>query len=916
MKIFIKRVLLAAGILLAAGVIPNATAQILDAGPCDLNGDGEILGENEEKCAAGGPLDGGPCDLNGDGEILGENEEQCAAGGPLDGGPCDLNGDGEILGENEEKCAAGGPLDGGPCDLNGDGEILGENEEKCAAGGSGDGICDPNDPANNPDECPAGPVGGVCDPNDPAYNLDECSGGSAYDYDVCAPDELQCSPYHPCDTNHDGKLSLSEKAICIIDIIFFCDLNGDGLIMGENEELCEDTAAGIAPCDFNHDGHVDLAEKRECNQATEFDPCDFNLDGHVDSYEQWLCDKARDEDVALSDLVEQLPDELKDCINAAGELICSLERFIEACDEGIPATCKIVNYFLDPCDFNGNGELDEFEKGVCGGDESGTNACDFNEDKIVDEAEMEQCGDNPCRLDPHAPGCPLYCDANPNEADCDKFEGLPEYCKNPDILPECDPEENAYPARYCGMLPLPRELFPECHPWVPDDFGIDPAQMTGPDPWAKFHDDHNAYQALDEEDFGLIPREAFGNLVTIDMQRFDEDALAGMTLEQFMEMPDRMLKGLHAGNMGGLPWKVIRKMTRDELGHLGTREFHKMDGRDIGEFFVHFDRENIGYDDIQKHIPSGWQIDRDTGGIKPPKGTHVMLPEMGNRGSLAQHGLHLPRLPDFGGDFSLGGKAQSGGSFLEKINLALQGMGFGDFTFSQNDNGTLNIRGQEMNFCYLSDQDDVVQAGDDESANISLDEDGYPVMITSDHRQFALRPAPWNPDELRRHFGGEVHVGGAGDVLLEVPGFSVPFIFDAMVEPAPEGAEPGPYFDDPDGHVRYVYEDDTAQKIYPAPYQPDNFERALASADIKGVTDLRFKANGTITGKYYGKGFVLRPTWNTEVGPEGTDTLYPNLGVKKTNADGSFELKYQVRLPEQAESNDRILTQFYDGDWE
>ncbi|MCP4697901.1 MAG: hypothetical protein GY862_13775 [Gammaproteobacteria bacterium] len=941
MKILIRRVLLAAGILLlAAGVVQNATAQTGDLFPkvdiCDFNANGEILGVEEERCVAGEPVvdvcdSDDPqcshplCDKDGDNVIAGEGEEQCKV---VALEHCDTNDDDVIMGEGELQCRddinscdlnpddpqCSHPL----CDKNGDGVIMGEDEGQCK--GIVLELCDKNSD-------------GVITGDDPVTGEDE--GQCWADIDSCdlngeipgTEKELCKADLALCDKNDDRVIMGEGEDQCITNINP-CDTNHDGFVMGTGEEQCKDETADIKSCDFNRDGHVDSGEKRECGQATEFQPCDFNLDDRVDLYEQRQCDNAppTDENVALSDLVEQLPDELKNCINTEGELICSLERFIEACGELIPATCEIINYFLDPCDFNANGELDEFEKDACGGDQSGTNACDFNGDKTVDEAEMEQCAEDPCRLDLRAPGCPLYCDANPEHEDCKEFIGLPEYCENPDILPECDIEENPYPPRYCGMLPLPRELFEECHPWTPEDFGIDPIGMTGADPWAKFHADPNAYRAIDEEDFELIPLDAFGYMDSTDMQHFDENALAGMTLEQFMKIPDDRLDSLHAGNMGGLPWEVIQEITLDELGHLDTQEFQQMDAEDIGEFFVHFDIEDISYDDIQKFIPSDWKIDETTGDITPPPGTHVVLPEIGNRDTLARQGLHLPPLPDFARDFSLGGKAQSGKSFLDDANQTLKDNEFGEFTFSQNDSGILIIRGpEEVEFSYLPDPDDLVQVGDDVLPGISLDEDGYPVMITPDHRQFALRPAPKNPDELRQQLGAEVHIGDDGDVLVKLPDLTVPFIFEPEVKPAPEGVEPGPHVE-PNGDIFYVYEDGTAQQVYPAPYLPDSLERALAAIDTENITDLRFKPNGTITGKYYSRSFVLRPNWTTQVEalPEGVDTLSPGISDSKVNEDGSFSFKYKVQLPDsqtetRTESTYYYLDQDYDGyydDWE
>ncbi|MCP4697539.1 MAG: hypothetical protein GY862_11900, partial [Gammaproteobacteria bacterium] len=347
------------------------------------------------------------------------------------------------------------------------------------------------------------------------------------------------------DTEQVFVINVTDDGVSVASNDLPCDLNGDGFVKpgtvvnGRDEQKCADEAAGIHRCDLNRDGVVDPAEKREqeCDLAQDADLCDFNLDGAVDGFEQQQCDNASQKDA---------------------------------------------------CDYNGNNETDEFEKERCGSDESGSNACDFNDDKRVDEWEMEKCKDDPCRLDPRERGCPLFCSANPEEPECDpaRINSLPEYCEDPDLLPECglDFKESDYPPLHCERLPLPRERFPECYRWDLADFGLDPVQMT----WAQLESNRNAFLAIGEEDFALIPEDNFTDMTASRIMHFHKDSLQGMTLGQFRKMPPETLGGLHAGNMGGLPPEIISEMILDEIGRLDQQEFQKMDDDEIFEYFVNF----------------------------------------------------------------------------------------------------------------------------------------------------------------------------------------------------------------------------------------------------------------------------------------------------------------------------------------
>ncbi|MCP4699746.1 MAG: hypothetical protein GY862_23280, partial [Gammaproteobacteria bacterium] len=610
----------------------------------------------------------------------------------------------------------------------------------------------------------------------------------------------------------------------------------------------------IHRCDLNRDGDVDFAEEREpeCDLAQGADPCDFNLDNAVDAFEQKQCDNASRD-----------------------------------------------------CEYNGNDETDEFEKERCGSDKSGSNACDFNDDKHVDATEWEKCENDPCRLDPREPGCPLFCSANPDDSGCG---ALPEYCKDPDLLPECglNYKKSKYPPLYCERLPLPRERFPECYQ---RDLTLNLANMT----WEQLESDRNVFLAIDEEDFALIPEDKFTDMTASHIKYFHKYSLQGMTLGQFRKIPPETLGGLHAGNMGGLPPEIISEMTLDEISLLDQQEFQKMDDDEIFEYFVNFNPGFLEKKEVQRLVPSDWKS--ETGAIKLPPGTRMHLPEINNRDTQAAQQLHLPPVPDL----------QKIG-ILDEIKQMVEKMGAGNIILSQDaDTGLLIVQVQEeTKFVFLPDFDEIIQVEENTPEGILINESGFFEITTPSHRQVLLRPALKNINgstaESSAAAGVEMHLNDEGDILAKVNDKVSDTVYyvlipDPEVRPAPEGAPPGKVFENDDGTVLYVYEDGTAlyvyedgtaQKMVPAPYRPESLERALKELDLKfssdsegsgGLTDIIFQVNGKIKATYYGREFLLEPVSLVDL--PGEDNLRPSVTIKKKlNEDGSFQLTYTTQLPD------------------
>jgi hypothetical protein len=211
---------------------------------------------------------------------------------------------------------------------------------------------------------------------------------------------------HPCDSDNNGVVSKYEleAETCKEHAGNPCDFNGDGKIDPFETEKC--TFA-------NDSGFVD---------GTQYDPCDYNFDGRVDKYEKSTCgnvsnctvgevpfwDHSSRKDVCVNEnkIPNCLPPLYPDIVSGVIACVspCDVNRdgmvdqgekdrcnFVQ-CKEGEtpffdPANNKDVcvnqtdmpncnapmwpEYFngkficVDPCDFNRDSSVDEFEKSSC-----------------------------------------------------------------------------------------------------------------------------------------------------------------------------------------------------------------------------------------------------------------------------------------------------------------------------------------------------------------------------------------------------------------------------------------------------------------------------------------------------------------------------------------------------------------------
>ncbi len=218
-----------------------------------------------------------PCDHNGDGVVGPLELRKCEEEGKVEA-PCDFNGDGMIDPFEKDQCHFANddgfvdPSNYDPCDFNFDGKVDQWEGQQCATTYN----CTSEeqlfwDITLQKDVCiPSSKVPADCHP--PKW-LDAVNG------------EVKCMD--PCDMNHDGKVSESEKSSCnFID----CGMNSQPMWDHEKQEDVCIKFSDMPQCENNQMVEI-IAGKATC-----IDPCDKNLDGVIGPWEKENCHQARCEE--------------------------------------------------------------------------------------------------------------------------------------------------------------------------------------------------------------------------------------------------------------------------------------------------------------------------------------------------------------------------------------------------------------------------------------------------------------------------------------------------------------------------------------------------------------------------------------------------------------------------------------------
>ena len=392
------------------------------------------------------------------------------------------------------------------------------------------------------------------------------------------------------------------------------------------------------------------------------------------------------------------------------------------------------------------------------------------------------------------------------------------------------------------------------------------------------------------------------NATASQLEKINSDNAQQVTPEIISALPPESISGLSGEALGSLPSESIYSLSSQQLANINPDAF-KQTGNDkdnnqqLGLFLVNLNPENITPEDAQTLLPEGWSINTNTGEIIPPVGTQITLPSLTTQ---KPSGFNLPDdVPDLSKSFSIGG--EGGDSLLDKCNQAL-GSGLSDFQFTQDTStGKLVFNNAAIDnlISLMPDAKGIKQVDASITPGASPNNAGFWVITTEDSQQITLRPSPKNPEQLGNtvNGGGEVYLGNQGDVLVAGQDKAFTALFALDVQQISTRASSGLQVQN-DGTGLFVFENGVAQKVFPVPNNPDLLEHQLKSR-ISGIDNLLFKADGTMTGTYYGRNVIVETLFESDVteNQTGNDNSAGDVSFNKIESDGSLGLVYKSPVP-------------------
>jgi len=139
------------------------------------------------------------------------------------------------------------------------------------------------------------------------------------------------------------------------------------------------------------------------------------------------------------------------------------------------------------------------------------------------------------------------------------------------------------------------------------------------------------------------------------MTHFTAEALGGLTIAQFEQLPTEAFGGLTSENMGGLPTEVLNELTPQHLKAFNVVEFQSQHSEDISKIVNNLDANQVIPADVIELLSPDWALDPKTGALTAPAGAKLTLQSLPPPADLPAQ-VALPNLPNLSKGFGLGGK--------------------------------------------------------------------------------------------------------------------------------------------------------------------------------------------------------------------------------------------------------------------
>jgi len=388
-----------------------------------------------------------------------------------------------------------------------------------------------------------------------------------------------------------------------------------------------------------------------------------------------------------------------------------------------------------------------------------------------------------------------------------------------------------------------------------------------------------------------------------DLAQLSTEGAEQITPGQINQLPPAAFTGLNSAAISALPPESIGQISDEQLKNINPQTLEQSGSQNMSRFIAGLDPQKVSLDTIKALLPEGWEINSESGELIPPPGEKIGLPVLS---STPPSGVNPPpQMPDLNKSLSVGG--QGGKSFKQKANEALANNNMAQFAFEQDRaTGKLSFNDPQLNkaFSLSPDPNGLVQAQPGTPPGVALNNEGFFVLTTPDNQQLTIRPAPQDPSSLANNLNGEVHLGNKGDVLVRQNNQAFSGLFGFDVRQMPEGTPAGVIPQD-DGTVLYVFESGLAQKVHPAPNNPDLLT-TLLNQQISGVENLVFNADGTVSGSYNGRRVTIQTYFDSAVSSNSSgDENRGEIAFNQLDDKGNLVLLYKSPVPQGQSSNQR-----------
>ena len=456
-----------------------------------------------------------------------------------------------------------------------------------------------------------------------------------------------------------------------------------------------------------------------------------------------------------------------------------------------------------------------------------------------------------------------------------------------------------------------------------EDLGIDGDELFNLDDATLDTLPLTAFAVLNAEEVAELPIDVMDKFNALRLGKLNKEAISGLSLQQFQNLPDIALAGFNRNNIGGLAVEIIENLSSNHLNLLIAADIQQTNPEDLTYFLSNLNPNLINPADVQPFLPTGWQIDLNSGDLIVPEDTLLRFNTFANQTGISDN-IILPELPDLNQTFGLGGQGD-GARLLDEFNQSLDNNEqLANLNFAQNEEGIIELSSQ---FSFIPDRNTMRQAPANAAPGFTpaTDGSGRFILTTPTRKQFILNPAPRKVSDalsvlqsffqnsgitvrLRLKANGELLIEGnlptnrrAGTTPSRVHRVAV---FDSAIEPAPDGVTTG-LTSNSEGNFLMVYPDGTAQKIYPAILNPQEFERIAKT--ITGIETVINNADGSATVTYAGNPYKIIPTFGTTSRTVGAGESF-NTKLEVWIKEGVAGLRYSIQAQDQVITT-RLLIQ-------